>query len=239
MSELDATPDDAASTHELRRLEDALGYRFRSEELLEQALVHASALDEGGLRCAERLEFLGDAVLDLVVSEQLLQVYPTADEGTLSRYRAGLVNTESFAEMAAKLELGAYLRLGKGEARSGGRQKPTILTDAYEALIGAVFLDGGYEEARRVIRHHFDDVIASVASRASRDAKTELQELLHKRVGDAPSYRVVEESGPAHAREFVVEAVLGDTVLARGHGRSKRAAEQAAARSALANDLAE
>lgn len=224
---------------ELHPLEAILGYVFRAPEWLERALTHTSAIGEGDLRSAQRLEFLGDAVVSLVLSEALVQRYPDIDEGRLSRYRASLVRGESFAAMAESIGLGAHLRLGKGELNSGGRSKRSILADAYEALLGAVFLDGGYAEAQKVVLAHFAADLESVAERGRRDAKTELQERLHREVGATPVYRVVEECGPAHAREFVVEVVLGDRVLARGRGPSKRAAAQEAASLALDSTDAE
>lgn len=221
-------------SREVLRLEETLGYRFQTPDWFEQARTHASALDEGGLRSSERLEFLGDAVLDLVVSDLLLEAYPRANEGTLSRYRAGLVDQASLARLATEIGLGEYLRLGRGEERSGGREKRSILADAYEATIGAVFLDGGYTEARRVVARHFEAAIAAAAVHGSRDAKTALQEICQRIHRQTPIYRVVEESGPDHAREFVVAAFLGDVELAQGRGRSKRVAEQEAAGVALA-----
>lgn len=229
----DSAAEAKLPVEELHPLETILGYVFRTPEWLERALTHTSAIGEGDLRSAERLEFLGDAVVSLVLSEALLERYPDADEGRLSRYRASLVRGESFATMAESIGLGEHLRLGKGELNSGGRGKRSILADAYEALLGAVFLDGGYAEAKKVVLTHFAADLSAVAVRGPRDAKSELQERMHREVGATPIYRVVEERGPAHAREFVVEAVLGDRVLARGRGPSKRKAAQEAASLAL------
>jgi len=228
----DSTPVDDG----LAELEERLGHRFTDRSWLQRALTHSSAIDAGGPRLSERLEFLGDAVLDLAVSEMLLQEYPVADEGKLSRYRASLVNEDSFATMAESLGLGSHLNLSKGEERSGGRRKPSILADAYEATLGAVFLDGGYAAASHVVRIHFAELIADVESRRTIDAKTALQERCQQARRTTPFYRVIEEAGPDHAREFVVEVVLDTTVLASGRGRSKRAAEQAAARAVLADE---
>ena len=224
-----------AEPYDWQTFEQALGYSFRNVERLEQALTHASALDEREPRTSERLEFLGDAVVDLVVSEVLLHTYPERDEGKLSKYRAALVNEASFAEMAQRIGLAEHLRLGKGEEKSGGRQKESILADGFEAVMGAVFLDGGYEAARWVVGRLFANEIEGVADRSTVDPKTSLQELCQRRCRSTPVYRVVHEEGPDHARAFVVEAVLGEVVLATGRGRSKRVAEQAAAYEALEN----
>lgn len=236
----DAPESDAvvAEPPTLRDLEQRLDYHFRDPERLEQALTHASALDGRMLRVSERLEFLGDAVMGLVVSELLLRAYPRHDEGRLSKYRAALVNTANFATVAQSVGLDEHLRLGKGEEKTGGRRKESILADAFEAVMGAIFLDGGYEAVRRVIAVHFSDQVDAVAARGTTDAKTELQELCQDAYRETPVYRVIAEEGPDHAREFVVEAVLGENVLAQGRGRSKRAAEQAAALAALGDERA-
>lgn len=232
----DAVGDAIAETASLREVERRVGYRFREQERLRQALTHTSAAEIPGPRISERLEFLGDAVVGLVVSELLLSTYPTQDEGKLSRFRAALVNAASFAAMAQHLELDEHLRLGKGEEKSGGRRKESILAAAYEAVMGAIFLDGGYEAVRRVVGDQFEDLVLEVGDRETTDAKTQLQELCQQLCRQAPVYRVVREEGPDHAREFIVEALLGDTVLATGQGRSKRAAEQAAALDALEHE---
>ena len=224
----------------LQQLEHRIGHTFRDRTLLERAVTHPSYLQDhpDTLESNQRLEFLGDSVAGLVVSELLLREYPNHDEGQLSKFRAALVNTGSFAAMAVRVGLDEHLRLGKGEEKSGGRRKESILADVYEAVMGAIFLDGGYEAARRVIGDHFETLVAEVSERSTTDAKTELQELCQEICRATPVYRVVDAAGPDHAREFIVEAVIGETVLARGWGRSKRVAEQAAALDALENERA-
>lgn len=229
--------ESVASTGEersLREVEKRIAYRFRDLGKLEQALTHSSAIDGRGPRVSERLEFLGDSVTGLIISELLYCAYPDENEGRLSKFRAALVSTTNFARMARHCGFDLHLRLGKGEEKTGGRGKESILADVFEAVIGSVFLDGGYEAARRVVAELFESQVEDVSERATTDAKTDLQERCQEMFRETPVYRVVSEEGPDHAREFVVEAVLGENVLARGRGRSKRAAEQAAALEALA-----
>lgn len=217
----------------LDRLQSQLGYQFRNLGMLRAALTHSSAVESGGVRVAERLEFLGDAVVGLVLSEVLVQRYPREDEGRLSKLRAALVSTVTLATKARDLGLNEYMTLGKGEEKTGGRQKESILADAYEAVIGAIFLEAGYDGVRRVIQEHFAFAVEAVGQLDTTDAKTELQELCQSLCRATPVYRVAEESGPDHERRFVVHAVVGDNVLATGEGRSKRSAEQQAAMRAL------
>ena len=217
----------------LAELERALGYRFQELALLEDALTHASAIGPAGLRSAERLEFLGDSVVGLVLSDLLTCHYREEDEGKLSKYRAALVNTSSLANKARELRLDRHLRLGRGEEKSRGREKNRILAATYEAVIGAVFRDGGYVMARRLLEHHFGEAVAGVCRLESTDPKTELQEVCQATCRRAPSYRLEREEGPDHARRFRVEVLLGDVSLASGEGSSKRTAEQAAALNAL------
>ncbi len=217
----------------IESLEARLGYQFRDRERLRGALTHASVVDSALPRVFERLEFLGDAVVGLVVSELLLSRYPAHDEGQLSKFRAALVNAGSLAGKARELGFDEHLTLGRGEEKTGGRFKVSILAAAFEAVLGAIFLDGGYVAARDVVKAHFADAVDAIGVADSTDAKTELQELCQQRHRTTPRYRVVEELGPDHARHFVVEVVLGESVLARGEGRSKRRAEQQAARCAL------
>lgn len=215
-----------------RALEARLGHRFADPARLRVALTHRSVAGEGPNN--ETLEFLGDAVLDLAVSDLLMHRHPRAREGDLSKLRAALVNAPTLADKARALELGALLRLGKGEERSGGRQKESILAAAYEAVLGAVYQDAGYEAARAVVARAFaDDVAADVAAGAG-DYKTRLQELTQRRHHLSPAYELVEEQGPDHAKQFVVRLSVGGRVLGCGRGASKKAAEQAAAMAALA-----
>jgi len=219
----------------LDALEVALGYRFARPELLERALTHSSRSYEDGddSRGNERLEFLGDAVLGLVVSELLMEQQPAADEGALSRLRADLVNAGALAERALALGLDAELRLGRGEEQSGGRAKARLLSGALEAVLGALYLDGGLPPVRALVLREFGASLRA-APAGMADAKTQLQELLQARGLGVPVYATTASRGPAHAREFEVEVQTGDKVVGTGSGRTKRQAEQEAAREALA-----
>lgn len=214
-------------------VEKKIGYVFRDQDLLQAALTHASSLSEPGPRRMEQLEFLGDAVLGLMLGDLLLRHYPNASEGELSQYRAALANTEILARKARSLGLHTALRLGRGEEKSGGREKQRILAATYEAVLGAIYLDGGCEAARKCVAEHFESDLGRIPSRVDFDAKTALQEICQAQFGQTPSYKLVEASGPDHARWFVVDALLGGKVLSRGRGRSKRAAQRDAARQAL------
>jgi ribonuclease-3 len=181
----------------------------------------------------EVLEFLGDAVLDLAVSELLIRHYPERSEGDLSRMRAGLVNSDVLADKAAQLNLGVLLRLGKGEERSGGRTKPSILAGAFEALIGAVFRDGGYGAALALVERYFARNLEE-KQLGQRDFKTRLQEISQILFRAPPVYRIILEKGPDHAKRFVTEIAVNGKVLGRGEGSSKKQSEQEAAKRALA-----
>lgn len=213
-----------------QRLQQALGYTFTRSDLLEQALTHRSysALNN------ERLEFLGDSVLNCSVARALFDAFPDLPEGSLSRLRANLVRQETLADIAVMLKLGEVLRLGEGELKSGGFRRPSILADALESLFGAVFLDAGFNEAQRVVRGLFDPLVAKIDPKASgKDAKTQLQELLQSRRLPLPEYRLIDTQGEAHDQSFIVECVLTRPSLStRGEGKSRRAAEQEAARQA-------
>ncbi|MCC6749554.1 MAG: ribonuclease III [Deltaproteobacteria bacterium] len=224
----------------LRRLgplEERLGYVFRDPALLEQALTHRSHVNEGtGTRDAhnERLEFLGDAVVDLVVGQFLMEHLPTAREGQLSKLRAMVVSEASLARAAEALAVGDYLRLGRGEEQTGGRRKTSILADAFEAVVGAVHLDGGFEVAARVVRALLGHLIErAVGGELDGDHKTRLQEVAQGQVQQVPRYEVLEERGPDHAKVFTVGVFVGDQMVARAEGHSKKEAEQGAARLAL------
>jgi ribonuclease III len=214
-------------------LEERIGHAFRKPELLALALVHRSAHARAGQN-NEKLEFLGDAVLDLAISDLLMERFPTADEGELSKRRAALVNERVLAAKAAAMNLGAELRLGKGEEKSGGRDKESILAAAYEAVLGAIYLDAGYEPARAVIEVQFGTELGEHATVGQRDYKTQLQELTQRLFRETPSYTLVEESGPDHEKRFVSEIAVGGRACGRGVGKSKKTAEQAAAMQALA-----
>ncbi|HXF56804.1 MAG TPA: ribonuclease III [Actinomycetota bacterium] len=216
-------------------LEEALGVRFRDRGLLELALTHRSYAFERGLEATnERLEFLGDAVLGLVVADLAYRRFPDLSEGELAKLRAGVVNMSVLAEVARELGLGAEIRLGRGEELSGGRHKASILADALEAVIGAVYLDQGMRRARAVVERLFSSRIEAYArGEGERDYKTLLQELAAQDVGRLPEYRV-EERGPDHQKEFTATVYVGGRPLGRGKGRSKKEAEQGAAREAHA-----
>ena len=217
-------------------LETTIGYRFSDPALLESALTHISALKgQGRVGSYQRLEFLGDHVLGLVVSEMLFAAFPKAEEGELSRRLADLVRRESCAEVARSIDLGASLRLGASEVRAGGRTRIAILADVCESLIGAVFLDGGYKAAKALVERYWSDRMLKPA-RPLRDPKTVLQEWAQARGLPTPTYREVERTGPHHDPVFKVAVQLPQRDAAEGKGRSKRAAEQAAAEAMLARE---
>ena len=202
-------------------------YAFVEPSLLQQALTHRSA----GAPHNERLEFLGDAVLGVIVSDALYARWPKADEGSLTRARAELVRESSLAEVARRLAVGEWLTLGPGEMKSGGHRRDSILSDALEAVIGAIYLDAGFEACRAVVLPWFEEAVSAVpASKVGKDAKTRLQEWLQGRQKPLPLYELKSESGEEHARVFVVRCVLSDPAVAgEGEGGSRRAAEQVAA----------
>lgn len=215
--------------------EERLGHRFKRPELLALALTHRSYANEQGLPGnSERLEFLGDSVLGALTAEWLFERHPELPEGELSKAKSVLVSEPSLAEHAAALGLGEALRLGVGEERSGGREKPSLLADALEAVFGALWLDGGLEAARRAVRRFLAGASAAPGSVEDADAKTRLQELVQSRGWERPTYRVVAAEGPDHQKRFEVECLVQDRVAGRGSGRSKKAAEQKAAAAALA-----
>jgi ribonuclease III len=214
--------------------EERIGYRFKDPALLEQALTHISALSGARNRAAsyQRLEFLGDHVLGLVVSDMLFRAFAKADEGEMSRRLADLVRKEACADVGRSIELGTAIRLGASEANAGGRGRTAILADVCEALIGAVFVDGGYPAAAALIERLWSERMRTPA-RPLRDSKTVLQEWAQARGLPTPAYREVERKGPHHDPEFRVTVELPDLAPAEGLGRSKRAAEQAAAAAML------
>jgi len=212
-------------------LEQRLGYEFADRELLAQALTHRSH----GAVHNERLEFLGDAVLNCTIAQLLFHKFSRLNEGDLSRLRANLVKQQSLAEIAERLELSQFMRLGEGERKSGGFRRPSILADTLEAAMGAVFVDRGFEAAREVITRLFEPVLKSVDPKTlGKDSKTLLQEFLQGKRLPLPQYTVVETRGAAHNQEFEVECQLPKLEISvRGSGRSRRAAEQSAAKLAL------
>jgi ribonuclease-3 len=224
---------------EIAELESILGHQFRDPRWLHQALMHSSRIPERAAEepaeSNEKLEFLGDAVLELVVSEELVREFPDWSEGQLSKSRARLVNATAISLSAQRLGLGKYLRLGRGEEKTGGRTKPALLADAYEALIAAVYLDGGLEVARGFVRRSLvEGAIAVEAERLGHtDHKSALQELLQSRGMPPGAYHVIAETGPDHQKTFRVEVRICGQVTAMGCGRTKKEAEQSAAVAAL------
>lgn len=225
--------DEASEPFTPDTLAARLGHRFRDTALLETALVHASLAGETpGIESNERLEFLGDAVIDLVAAQLLYAAHPDWDEGTLTRARAALVNKTSLAALARELELGQFLRLGRTERKSGGAQKDTILADAFEAVVAALYLDGGVEPVARLAQRLYGD---SLESGPLADPKTRFQEWAHAQVRETPRYETVGDSGAEDDdHRFRVEVCVAGSVRGTGEGRSKPAAEREAARDALA-----
>jgi ribonuclease-3 len=228
---------DRACVPDLAAIERALGHRFTDPSLLTRALTHPSYVNEhpderGGHN--QRLEFLGDAVVDFVAARWVYEHYPEFGEGQMTRLRAALVRTETLAALARRVGIGSVLRLGRGEEESGGRERPANLCDAFEAVIGALYLDGGMEAVERFLIGLLEPVAReTVAQEADWDAKSRLQEWSQAHLGVTPRYCIVAEDGPDHAKCFVAEVVLLPGQRARGSGRSKQAAEQAAAQQAL------
>ena len=222
---------------DLAALEARIGVVFKKQELLEEAVTHRSYLNEHREYTGdhnERLEFLGDAVLELASTRFLFDKFPAKPEGELTAYRAALVNTISLAESAQALQVGEHLRLSKGEAKDTGRARQIILANAFEAIIGAIYLDQGYEAAEAFIsRTILAKLDALIAKGAHQDAKSRFQELAQEKRGVTPSYKVLAEEGPDHARTFTVGVFLGSKEIARGEGPAKQEAEQAAASTAL------
>lgn len=220
-------------------IEALLQYRFQRPDLLLQALTHKSFAYEHRAPDFhnEKLEFLGDAVIDLVLGEYLYELFPNDNEGALSKKRASLVNEDSLAKLATQLDLPSHLRLGKGEMQTGGALKPRLLSSAWEALTGALYIDAGYESSRRILREAFRPLIENLDPEQdfAADYKTRVQELAQRTMKVTPVYELVGEDGPAHDRVFTVSLKIKDEEFARGSGRSKKIAEQQAAREALAH----
>lgn len=217
------------------KLEERLGYTFQNRALLVNALTHSSYANENrgkGLQSNERLEFLGDSVLGMVTADYLFRTHPDLPEGDLTRTRAALVCEGSLVEVAQALELGQHLLLGKGEDAGGGRERPSIVADAVEALLAAVYLDGGIGSARKIIKGFILD--AEEEKLGSRDYKTALQELVQRESGQVLEYHLLSASGPDHAKVFEVAVHLNGESVGAGEGRSKKEAEQAAAKAAIA-----
>lgn len=219
----------------MQALEEKLGYTFRDPALLDNALTHSSYANENraaGAQSNERLEFLGDSILGMVTADYLYRAHPDLPEGDLTRTRAALVCEESLVEVAHAWGLGRFLKLGRGENAGGGRTRPSIQADAVEAVLAAVFLDGGIAPARQIIQTYILD--AEAERGRSRDYKTALQELVQRESGQVLRYCLVGSSGPDHAKVFAVEVELNGKTVGRGQGHSKKEAEQNAARAAIA-----
>ncbi|MBR4579487.1 MAG: ribonuclease III [Oscillospiraceae bacterium] len=216
-------------------LEERLGHHFRDRTLLETALTHSSYANESreACLCNERLEFLGDSVLGVTVAEHLYRSYPDMPEGRMTRLRAELVCEQSLYLVAKKLDLGRYLRLGKGEERSGGSSRPSILSDAVEALIAAMYLDAGMDTASSFIHRYILSELGASEPGFSTDYKTALQETVQRHNGQVLSYELIGESGPDHNKTFEVQVLLNGRPLGKGKGRTKKEAEQLAAENAL------
>ena len=224
-----------------QRLCDQIDYQFRDEELLELALTHKSFTEfesKTGERNNEKLEFLGDAVLDMAISELLMERFPELDEGGLSKFRASLVNEDGLAHIARKMKLGDSLRMGKGEDLSGGREKPSLLADALEAVLAAIYLDSrkteGFSRVSKIIYDlYHEELPEQVDSFISRDYKSELQEFVQKNLNLPANYELVNQFGPDHQKEFEMVVKVEESILGRGRGFSKKQAGQAAAQDAL------
>ncbi len=220
-------------------LESRIGYTFQNKALLKKALIHSSYANETpgknpAIACNERLEFLGDTVLSLVVSHYLYERFPELPEGDLSRIRSFTVCEKALAEFASEIRLGEYLRLGKGEENNQGRTRPSITSDAFEALIAAIFLDGGLEPAQCfILKFALSHIDKIEQEHHTIDYKTALQQIVQQEQGEILEYVLIAEEGPAHCRTFTMEARLNSNVIGRGVGKSKREAEQIAAQEAL------
>jgi ribonuclease-3 len=221
----------------LESFQERIGYRFRDAELLRRSLIHTSYVNEAPdpkPQSNERLEFLGDAVLELVVAERLFRDRPELREGDLTTMRAALVRLETLGRIGLAIDLGQHMSLGRGEEATGGRGRATIVGRALEALLGAVYMDGGLEAARdlvvRLIGPEIEQLAANVALK---DEKSRLQEAAQGEMGQTPAYRTVAAVGPDHAKMFTVEASLGDVIIGKGQGKTKQLAAQAAAKDAL------
>jgi ribonuclease-3 len=221
----------------LRAFEECLGYRFTDIGLLEDALTHRSFVNENPalpFKDNERLEFLGDAVLELTITDMLMHKFPDFTEGQLSKLRASVVNEQPLAEMARRFRLGEFLLLGRGEESSGGRTKASLLANAFESIIAAMFLDTGFDRTAAFIGRLFAPLMGEGATTSVyRDYKTTVQEVCQVRFRDVPRYVLISETGPDHDKRFETSLVIGDRVIATGTGRNKKEAEQQAAKSAL------
>ncbi len=220
----------------MKDFENIINYRFKKKALLQEALTHSSYANEHrdkNIKCNERLEFLGDAVLSIVVADYIFESLPELPEGELTKLRASLVCEKALYKFAKQINLGDYLYLSKGEKNGGGADRPSILSDAFEAVIAAIYLDGGIEHAATHILRFIVPELKSKSKKPFKDYKTTLQEIVQKNPGEKLYYNLVSESGPDHDKHFVFEVRLNSNVIGKGGGRSKKEAEQNAAREAL------
>jgi len=223
--------------NDLNILEKKLKIKFQNPQLLKEALIHRSYLNEikeKGLRSNERLEFLGDAILSFVISEWLFRQFPAYSEGQLTNLRSNLIKTESLTKIAKKFDLGKFLFLSRGEKEEGGKNNPVLLANAFEAVLGAIFLDGGMETVKNFVKEHFKNLLKTVIVKGEfKDFKSLLQEKIQAETKITPFYKVLKEAGPDHAKTFTVGVFLGETLLSQGVGKNKQTAEEKAAKSAL------
>lgn len=220
----------------MKEFEKVIGYQFKNKTLLKEALTHSSYANEHrdkGIKCNERLEFLGDAVLSIVVAEYIFANCPDLPEGELTKLRSSLVCEKALFKFGKQINLGEYLLLSRGEKNGGGYNRPSIVSDAFEAVIAAIYLDGGIEPAKKHILSFVIPEIKSQNKKPVKDYKTTLQEIVQQNPGEVLEYHMVSESGPDHDKHFVFEVHLNSNVIGKGGGRSKKEAEQNAAREAL------
>lgn len=224
--------------NKLKEFEEIIGYTFNDKKLLKAALTHSSFANENrgkSIKYNERLEFLGDSVLSLIVSRYLFENYPHLSEGELTKIRAAVVCEHSLCECSNRMEVGKFMILGKGEEMTGGRTRVSILADAFEAILAAIFLDAGLDYAREwALGQLYETILSASKGRIQKDYKTTFQELIQGHSGEKITYKVINETGPDHKKSFEVNLLLGDKVVGYGEGNSKKNAEQAAAREALA-----
>lgn len=222
---------------QLKAFEKKLGVAFRKKDLLRRALTHKSYANEqqlSPLENNERLEYLGDAVLELVISDLLMKTYPEHSEGELSKLRAAVVNEHQLTEVARAIDLGKYLYLGRGEDRTGGREKPSLLSDALEAVLGAVYLDRGFRAIFKRVEKHFEKIVKRVGAEGfAKDYKTRLQEMAQARFRLTPQYKLMKATGPDHSKTFEIHLFIREKLYGTGKGHSKKSAEQKAASKAL------
>lgn len=216
-------------------LEYKIGYTFKNQDVLSEALTHSSYSNEhrGKMNCNERLEFLGDSVLSLIVTNYIFRNFEQLPEGDLTQLRASLVCEKTLYKFAKQIDLGRFIKMSRGERHGGGADRPSILSDAFEALIAAIFLDGGYEMAHDFVMGFITSEIKQLNKKPIKDYKTTLQEIVQKNPGERLEYRLIGESGPDHDKHFVAEVLLNSNSIGKGGGRSKKEAEQQAAREAL------